>query len=466
MELLKEIFKIEVSSNKLRAMIHIRDHEHEKINDLSLTKEKLEQFLQAHKISYGIRYDTIDTIIESFPKTKFPLCIAEGRDKIDGENGTIEYFFDTETDLSRTIKENEPLDFRNIMKIPTVEKNEKLAKIIPATKGKHGKTIYRTTIKSRPGRQVQLRPGKNVIFNEETNEFYAAIQGQVSIINQRIHVLDVYEVNESVSMKIGNIDFPGTVIIRGDVPTGFTVKATGDIKIFGIVEAAKVIAGGSVMVSEGIAGLGSGKIEAGENVEIGYINQGIVQAGKNIIVENSIMHGQCLARENIVCLRGNIVGGMVSAGAAVQMNHAGNRMNTKTKLAFGMDDELLKRQGEIEEELNVAQDNYKKLMTLQDKYQELDRANLNRKLRITLLRLQYSIEKSKDTISKLKEELVSIQASLGDIKRAYIKVNGTIYPNVIVQFGRYQRTIDKEYTDVMIVSDKKDLSIRSSFNAF
>ncbi len=71
---------------------------------------------------------------------------------------------------------------------------------------------------------------------------YANVNGQVSIIDNRIHVLDVYEVNESISMKIGNIDFPGKIVIRGDVPTGFTIKAEGDISIFGLVEAATIIA--------------------------------------------------------------------------------------------------------------------------------------------------------------------------------------------------------------------------------
>src|SRR5699024_6610991 len=176
-------------------------------------------------------------------------------------------------------------------------------------------------------------------------------------MNRRIHVLDVYEVNESISMKIGNIDFPGSVIIRGDVPTGFTVKAAGDVKVFGLVEAATIIAEGTVTISEGIAGLRIGRIEAGEDVQIGYINQGIIRARKNILVENSVMHSECTAENDFVCNRGNIVGGIISAGGAIKANNIGNRMNTKTSLSFGMDFKMFERQRELEGKLTGLHDN-------------------------------------------------------------------------------------------------------------
>src|SRR5699024_1851320 len=110
-----------------------------------------------------------------------------------------------------------------------------------------------------------------------------------------LHVHNVYEVHEDISLKVGNIDFLGNVVIRGDVPTGFTVKATGDVKVFGIVEAATIEVGGSIYISEGMAGLKTGTLIAKEDVYIGYINQGNVEAQNNIYVDNSILHSICNA---------------------------------------------------------------------------------------------------------------------------------------------------------------------------
>src|SRR5699024_10879161 len=102
--------------------------------------------------------------------------VAEGVDKRDGKPGEVKYFFDTTTDIDRTSTEDEEFDFRNVMRIPTVDKKEKLATIIAPTKGEAGKTVYGTPIKARQGRPVILRPGKNVSFNDITQSFQADVQ--------------------------------------------------------------------------------------------------------------------------------------------------------------------------------------------------------------------------------------------------------------------------------------------------
>lgn len=456
MKTLNEIFQVHVTADKLTASLDIRDIDKNELTELKLTKENIVEYLQAQKINFGIRYDSIDQIIETFPNTNFPIVVAEGIEKKDGEDGKIQYHFDASTEVDRT----ENWDFRDVMRIPTVSEGEKIATITPPTKGVDGTTVYGTKIKARPGKPALLRPGKNVTLNEKEQALFADVNGQVSIIDRRIHVLDVYEVHESISMKIGNIDFPGSVIIRGDVPTGFTIKASGDIKIFGLVEAATIIAEGSVMISEGIAGLKIGRIEAGEDVKIGYVNQGIIRAGNNILVENSIMHSECTARNDIICNRGNIVGGIISAGGAIIANNIGNRMNTKTNLSFGMDYKLFGRQKELHEELEKLHQNREKLHVLKSKFANKDKASLDSKSRITLLRLQYSLEKTNEQIEAIQTELADINATLGSVDRAYLKVKGTIFPNVTVSFGKYERKIEKEYVNVTIVTDKNEIVIR------
>lgn len=460
MKNLNEVFQITVTADKLTAIIQLRtDFIEEELVGFKLTKEQLIEYIKQQKIQFGIRYDKIENIVETFPNCNFPIVIAEGIDKEDGEPGDVTYHFDTSTEINRNEIEN--LDFRTVMRIPTVSEGEKLATIIPPSKGKDGTTVYGTKIKARPGKPALLRPGKNVTFNESDQSFISSVNGQVSIFDRRIHVLDVYEVNEDISMKIGNIDFPGTVIIRGDVPTGFTIKAAGDIKIFGLVEAATIIADGSVTITEGIAGLKIGRVEAGQDVNIGYVNQGIIQAENNIIVENSIMHSECTAKNDIVCHRGNIVGGILSAGGAIIANNVGNRMNTKTNLSFGMDYKLFEKQKELENELEKLRENKEKILLLQNNFSNVDKNKLDSKTKITLLRLQYSLEKITEKTEEIKGELADINATIGNVDRAYLKVKGTIYPNVSISFGKYERKIDKEYVNVMIVTDKNEIVIRN-----
>src|SRR5699024_10668447 len=139
----------------------------------------------------------------------------------------------------------------------------------------------------------------------------------------------------------------GSVIIHGDIPSGFTVKAEGDIKAFGIVEAATVIAGGSVYISEGIAGLLKGSITASENIHVGYINQGIVFAGESLYVENFTIDNECTAKKNVLCKKCNIIGGSTSAGVSIAAKVIGNRLSTKTEISFGYDKSTFEQEQQL-----------------------------------------------------------------------------------------------------------------------
>src|SRR5690625_3954407 len=153
---LNGIFAINVSANKLGARLMLKDIvlDDETLKEIKLSKETIVEFLQKNRINFGIRYASIDNIVNHFTNINSPIVIAEGIDKKDGINGKITYHFDTTTDVDRT----ENWDFRDVMRIPTVKKGEKLATIIPPTKGKEGTTVYGTKIRPRPGKPALLRP--------------------------------------------------------------------------------------------------------------------------------------------------------------------------------------------------------------------------------------------------------------------------------------------------------------------
>lgn len=449
---LREYFTVKVERNRLSAQLLYNEGIDQ--GDIELTTESLKDFLKMNKITFGIKENVLEEVVTNFSPVKFPVVIAEGVDKVDGMDGELKYLLDLNTEVDRS----EGWDFREVMRIPTVKAGDKLAQIIPPTKGENGKDVYGNIVRARPGKPIRMRAGKNVKYNETDQIFYATTEGQVNISRNSIHVHTVYEVHESISMKTGNIDFAGTVVIRGDVPTGFTVKATGDIKIFGIVEAANIVSGGSVFITEGIAGLKTGTIEAAEDVNIGYINQGNVTAGNSILVENSILHSECSAGNDIICQRGNIIGGTLSAGKSIQAKDFGNRMNTLTLLSFGVDKKLYDEQTQLETKKETLQDNLRKLNLLKERMEQEGDLNSSQN-RIMLLKLRNSYNKTVEQLHEIEDQMESLNASLGEIENTYLKAMGTVYPNVIVSFGKYKRTIDRNYDNVSISILKNDITI-------
>ena len=455
MEQLQQLFKIQISPDQLQAELWYNEPDKEtKEQEIEITEDMLTAFIKNNNVLFGLIPANIKQAAEHIKETEFPIVIAKGIAKTDGKDGVIKYSYDTTTEVDRS----GGWDFREVMRIPAVKENEKLAVIIPPSEGKNGRSVLDKEIKAKPGKPVRMRPGKNVRFDPEEMTFYAEAEGQVSVGHAKLNVFNVYEIPEDISMKTGNIDFLGNVVIKGNVPTGFSIKATGDIKVFGLVEGASLHAGGSVFVSEGLAGLKNGLIEADEDVHIGYINQGNVIAGNDIFVEHSILHSECSANGEICCKNGNIIGGTLSAGKTITSKDVGNRMNTPTELSFGVNKKLFDLQLSLEKEKSDQEENLKKLHFLSDRLGKAD--NQDTKTRVMGLKLRKSIELTNEKIKEINEELESINVNLGAIEESYLEVKATLYSSTAISFGKYRRTIDRNYDNVTVRMENNEIVIR------
>lgn len=446
---LKEMFQLNVTRDRLQAQLYLNSND---IDQESITVDKVIQFLHEQKVIYGIKRDAITSMIESLPKNGQLVIVAKGINSVAGENGQLAKLIELDAEVDRS----EGWNFREVMKIPTVKENVPLAKVIPPTKGQEGVNVYGKKIKPRPGKPYLIRAGKNVRFNEPDQTFYATVEGQVSFEPRVIHVHNVYEVHETISLKTGNIDFPGTVIIHGDIPAGYTVKARGDIKVFGMVEAATVIAGGSIYIAEGFAGYKTGIIEADVDVQVGYINQGTVKANNNIRVDNSIRHASCTAGNNIICQGGNIIGGRSKAGTSIQAKDIGNRMNTATCVAIALDSDLIDTWNELQAQKAKMATQIKQLAMIHTK---TSGETLTAENRILLLKLAHSKQKLEEELVNIEQEEIEHQEKMANQQQGFIRSTGTLFQNVTVSFGKYERKMDKDVDFATVKLNKNDIMI-------
>src|SRR5690606_15317621 len=125
-----------------------------------------------------------------------------------------------------------------------------------------------------------------------------------------------YVVPGDVDFSTGNIDFIGSVKVMGSVRNGFSVKAAGNVEIMGRLEGGFINTGGNIVVKEGIVGQGKGNIKAGGSVYARFLENAQVEARKDVLVGDSIMHSTVRAGGKIVVngKKGKIVGGLCFAG--------------------------------------------------------------------------------------------------------------------------------------------------------
>ena len=303
--------------------------------------------------------------VESFLKDRkycTDFVVANGVPPEESEDGYVEYFFNTDLSVKPAQKEDGSVDFFNLKTVCECKEGDLLARLHPAKQGGFGIDVLGEHIQPRPVENVQLLFGKNVTINKERTELTANVSGHVRLTEGMVIVSDIYEVKD-VDTSTGNIDYDGNLLINGNVHEGFTVKASGDIEVRGVVEGATVEAGGTVTVVRGINGNNVGRVTAGVNIISKYIENTSVEAG-NYVQTEAIINSQVTAGSTITVegKRGFITGGPIRARKSIKAKTIGSDMGTTTILEVGLDPKKKERIATLQKEL---QDIAKQLAQMQ-----------------------------------------------------------------------------------------------------
>lgn len=412
------------------------------------SEQELELFLRSHQIQYGIERGVLSRVAsnpEEYMFSKTP--IAMGDQPVSGTDGHIEYAFKHgEENEQRPLETADGrVDYKELISLNNVKKGQLLAKRIPPKPGIPGTAVTGAIIPFRPGKEAYFKVGKNVVLDPEHTAMYAAIDGLIATTDKgKINVFPVYEVNGDVDYSVGNIDFVGTVVIRGNVLTGFRVKAAGDIRVVGGVEGAELEADGSIEITGGIIGYNKGYVKAGKNIKSSFIQDSNIIAGEDVIVSQSIMHSSIRAGRNVICTatKGLIVGGSIQAGERVLVRTVGNSMSTMTTIEVGVLPEL-------RNELTELRDRIKHLLESLDKTEKalhlLNQLASTGQLSPDKVSLRVKLNATKKSNSReqaaAKERILEIEKTLEDTVRAKLDVIKVIYGGSKIVIGRYTRFI-------------------------
>jgi uncharacterized protein (DUF342 family) len=434
---------VTVSNDKLTASIHFTNCD----ADFKCSREQLDDVLKANYIIYGVHQDMLSKIANN-PK-EFLLSktiIATGDSPIEGENGYIQYNYELKRKGQKpTEKEDGTVDYKEVASINNVRKGELIAERIVAKEGIHGRAVTGEVLFAKAGKEDRFKIGKNVVMDAEKMFLFAAIDGMVTATDRdKINVFPIFEVNGDVDYNTGNIDFVGTIVIRGNVRTGFKVKADGDIRITGSVEGAELDAAGSIEISAGIIGQNKGLVKAAKNVKTAFIQDGIVEAGEDVLVSQSIMHSTIRAGRDVICqgVKGLIVGGMVQAGEKVVARTIGNSMATNTVIEVGVLPELRNELLELRGQLKVHMETLEKTDKALHLLDQMAAAGLLSPDKLAMkIKLSNSKKQSIDEQNQIKERVLEIEKSLEDTEKARVEVSSMMYGGTKIVIGRYTKFI-------------------------
>jgi len=399
-----------------------------------ISSDFLRSYLHSNGVIHGLREDVLEEI-DTSPRYGKPLVVAEGTRAHDGADARIEYNFKMEKDAVTLREKDGRVDFKDISHVENVVAGQLLARKIPAEAGQPGRTVTGTTIPATKGKDCDLVIGKNVKLAEDGLSVMAEINGQVLLIGGKINVEPIYTIPGDVNLRTGNILFLGTVIVKGNVEDGFSVKAAGNIEIFGSVGKCLIDAEGDIIVHQGIAAKTEGKVRCGKSLYSKFIEHAHVDAGEYVVVTDGIVHSFVDANKMILCQgkRAQIVGGRLRASEEINSKILGAVGGSETLLEVGYDPRSKERLVGLEEAKKTVE-------------KSLEEVDLNIKTLENLLKVQKKLppekaqylseqnEKRSELLRKLDEsiqEMGTINTHLSSLNTiGKISASERVYPGV------------------------------------
>ena len=413
----------------------------------------------------GIKYGVVDESINSFFQSRKyckDIILAQGTKPVEGRNAVITYLFNTDNTLKPKQNEDGSVDFHQLDMISSTNAGDILATLIPSIQGRAGIDICGNPIQPNKVINKVLRHGKGIHLSVDGLTMYSDVGGHVVLADDRVVVSNTYEVLADVDTSTGDIIYEGNVTVKGNVITGFSIQAKGNIIVNGVVEGAILIAGGQIILKRGMQGMSKGRMEAGGNIITKFIENAEVKAGGNITTE-AILHSKVSAQGDITVggKRGYITGGEIRSTTAINVKTAGSTMGTNTLLEVGIDPCIIEEFHNVEKSISSIKSDLEKLLPLLTAYKK----KLSSGDKVTPDKVNYLRTSTRDCIalsSDLKESTnryEQLKIEMNNNSGGSIRVENIAYPGVKIVISNVIYFVRNEVQYSKFIRDRADIKI-------
>jgi len=353
------------------------------------------------------------------------FLIARGKLPEEGHPSQILYHFITEKKPFKELRYGR-IDLKELNFVQNREEGSILAEIIPAKEAIPGKRVNGEILAvEQPAGKVELKAGSNTEIRD--NKVVALMKGNACLKDGAVQIEPLLEL-KNVDYRSGNIDFDGSVIIKGTVADGFSVKATGDIETGKCVGRVQLEAGRNLLLRSGVNGDNEAKLSCGADCISRYIEGASLICRGNLTVQESIMHSGISVWGNVLLSggRAELIGGSILVKGTLWCRKLGGLYETPTAVIIGISPDMLQEYSRI-------------LVNLDKKRKALDKLDREMKGVLKGSTEFLSLQEKEKTIST---EMALIQHKMHDMKRetlpdpqSLLVAEDRIYGGVKLSFG-------------------------------
>lgn len=397
--------------------------------------------LKSQHITNGINQIAIQSLLEHVTYGQY-LCVAQGTPPTKGADGHYIFHKDLQ-DMKRKplIHQDGTADYKNSLNLACIEQDEMLATYVPPEKGSVGLDVYGNIVPALGnGKEALPLHGKGIFHDDEKMHYYAQYSGHIVMTDTAINIEKLYRVNGDLDLEVGNIHFDGDVEICGDVRSGMTVDAKGDIFVHGHVGGCKLISKQNIIIDKGIQGHGNCEITAGTDIVCKFVENCKLYAGRNIYADSIL--NSCATAQNQVLVNtknGIVIAGDIFGMAGIIVKSAGNEIGTSTLLRAGLPQEEYARVSELKLRL-------KQIDAKTDAFDQHLRAITDSETRTQIMRAKIVLASQKKEYS---EELTALEERIAnDNEGSFVRITGIVHSDVRIQLGPFHYLVHEDIMDV------------------
>ena len=413
----------------------------ERCDPTSLSPQILVALLRQHNVEVGKAVEQrVEKIVEAYRVDRTPReeVVAKATPPVHGENGVFAWAtgFDPTSAPSAAKKEDksdDAVDFYNTGSHITVNTGTQVATVHAPTDGTDGRDVVGGVINARPGKSVDIKIDSSLRVDEK-GCVTAEIDGLLQFHHGEVKVSPVLEIAECVDFSTGNIDFDGSVLIREGVRDRFVVKATRDIIIHGLVEAATIVCGGKLECKRGMAAKDRGEISVEGDVDVGFLNNVRGHIKGDLLIRREIINCELVIGQNLWCERGSIIGGTTAVTGSLRGMTLGAASETDTLLVLGSVPLLTARLNQLKKECPEFQEQIERFRYEQEQL-SAGRGPAGPQQQERLTEINFEIAALESKLQGAEKERSRIEEEMETQRKVELQIEKIIYPKVRFQAG-------------------------------
>lgn len=405
-------------------------------------------------------------------KTADNIEIARGIEPNDGKDAKFEALVQEVEYSSPKESKTGKIDLREVVNFTLIEAGVPVMKRTPATPGINGRNVKGQVI---PAYEGDDKPFDEKLVGvesspEDPDVLLSTCKGHPVILAHGVRVDNTVVVN-NVDMSTGNIDYDGSILVKGEVKAGMKIRVTGDIIVKGVVTKASLYAKNNITIECGVIGSDPAKdgeespptmLKAGGNIQAQYINLAEIHAGRDVIIREYISH--CITDAKHMVLvgqkggKGRVFGGECYGHSGIFANSIGASGGIKTSITVGTPRDQTKQFEQLVKNNKNRQEQADNLTGILKKYEEAfianptdtEKAQKAKAIKKVMIDIRQDIEKMSDTIEKIKK-------IFRESNKAEVSVSKSTFPNVQININGAEFHIRQESKGGIFVKQGADI---------